>query len=133
MINKQCVVFVNTLKKSHPCINYSVRNYVSCADNRSPIQNRPATNTHIKLLLVTIQINKGDIKLAWTRWLTDSNFLSPLVHTMRFFPIVTLLIAANGVYRMQWKCSHYATATTSPTLLNKKQIVVAIRKNAQCE
>ena len=32
------------------------------------------------------------------------------------FLISILLIACtNGLYRTQWKCSHYATATTSPT------------------
>ena len=57
-----------------------------------------------------------------------------LVHTVRFFLIATaiLIIAANGLYRTHWKCSHYATATTSPTPYvahhKLKQITVAIRK-----
>ena len=43
-----------------------------------------------------------------------------LAENLGFFfrEIVTaiLLIATNGLYRIQWKCSHYATATTSPIL-----------------
>ena len=35
---------------------------------------------------------------------------------MRFFLIAIAIpfIATNGLYRTQWKCSHYVTATTSP-------------------
>ena len=38
------------------------------------------------------------------------------VHTVRFLLIATAIhpIATNGWYRTLWKCSHYATATTSP-------------------
>ena len=58
------------------------------------------------------------------------------VHTVRFFLIATAIpsIARNGLHRTQWKCSHYATATTSPTPLqpivikNKSQSQIA-----QCE
>ena len=52
---------------------------------------------------------------------------------MRFFLIATAipLIATNGLYRTQWRCSHYATATTSPTPYGahyeQKQIAVANR------
>ena len=62
------------------------------------------------------------------------NQLRP-VHTVRFFLIASaiLLIATNGLYRTQWKCSHCTTVTASPppmqTIVSKKQIAVAIRKN----
>ena len=53
-----------------------------------------------------------------------------------FFPIANAihLIATNGLYRTQWKCSHCATATTSPAPIqpfvrkNKSQLQIA-----QCE
>ena len=53
-----------------------------------------------------------------------------------FFLISTAihLIAANGLYRFQWKCSHCATTTTSPVPVqsnvrkNKSQLQIA-----QCE
>ena len=55
---------------------------------------------------------------------------------MRFFLIATAihLIATNGLYRTQWKCSHCVTATTSPAPVqpivrkNKSQLQIA-----QCE
>ena len=58
------------------------------------------------------------------------------VHTVRFCLIATAIpsIATNGLHRTQWKCSHYATATTSPTPMhpivskNKSQSQIA-----QCE
>ena len=63
---------------------------------------------------------------------------SPLrpVHIVRFFLIATaiLSITRNGLHRTQWKCSHYATATTSPTPM---QPIVSKYKSqsqiAQCE
>ena len=53
-----------------------------------------------------------------------------------FFSIATVihLITTNGLYRTQWKCSHCATVTTSPTPIhpivrkNKSQLQIA-----QCE
>ena len=56
-----------------------------------------------------------------------------LIHTVRFFLIATAipLITTNGLYTTQWKCSHYATATTSPTPIqpimskNKSQSQIA--------
>ena len=53
-----------------------------------------------------------------------------------FFLIETAisLIATNGLYRTQWKCSHYATVTTSPAPIqpiiskNKSQLQIV-----QCE
>ena len=53
-----------------------------------------------------------------------------------FFPIATAIpaIATNGLQRTQWKCSHYATATTSPTPM---QPIVSKNKSlsqiVQCE
>ena len=52
---------------------------------------------------------------------------------MRFFLIATAIphIAANGLYRTQWKCSHCVTPTTSPSSIqpivnkNKSQLQVA--------
>ena len=58
------------------------------------------------------------------------------VHTVRFFLIATVIlsIARNGLHRTQWKCSHYATATTSPTpmqpIVSKNESQSQI---AQCE
>ena len=58
------------------------------------------------------------------------------VHTVRFFLIATAIpsITRNGLHRTQWKCSHYATATTSPTPM---QPIVSKNKSqsqiAQCE
>ena len=58
------------------------------------------------------------------------------VHTVRFFLIAIVIpsIATNGLHRTQWKCSHYATATTSPTPM---QPIVSKNKSqsqiAQCE
>ena len=55
---------------------------------------------------------------------------------MRFFLIATSIssIATNGLHRTQWKCSHYATATTSPTSM---QPIVSKNKSqsqiVQCE
>ena len=59
-----------------------------------------------------------------------------LVHTARFFLIATAIphIATNGLYRTQWKCSHCATATTSPAsiqpIVSKSKLQLRI---AQCE
>ena len=58
------------------------------------------------------------------------------VHTVRFFLIATAipLITTNGLCRTHWKCSYYATATTSPTPIqpivskNKSQL-----QSSQCE
>ena len=67
---------------------------------------------------------------------TDQSFTLGLIHTVRFFLIATaiLLIATNGLYRTQWKCSHSATATRSPTLM---QLIMSKNKSqsqiAQCE
>ena len=38
------------------------------------------------------------------------------IHTVRFFLIPTAipLITENGLYRIEWKCLHYVTVTTSP-------------------
>ena len=55
------------------------------------------------------------------------------IHTVRFFLIATAipLVAANGLYRIQWKCSHHATVTTSPAPIqsivskNKSQSQIA--------
>ena len=70
MINKRCVVFVNTLRKSHPHINYSVRNYVSYLQHTETmgLQYKLAhyNYTDTKLKLLTIQINKVDMKLLYT-------------------------------------------------------------------
>ena len=46
--------------------------------------------------------------------------------TLCFFVIATviLLIVTNGLYRTQWKYSHYVTAMTSPT-----PVLPIIRKN----
>ena len=63
-----------------------------------------------------------------------------LVHTLRFFLIATVIIhiATDGLYRIQWKCSHYVTATTSSTpikpVINKnKSQSQSEKKNAMCE
>ena len=75
MINKQCVVFVNTLRKSHPHINYS--NYLLYLPHTETMRlqyklaHYSYTDTELKLL--TIRINKVDIKLYWTP-LIPSNF-----------------------------------------------------------
>ena len=59
--------------------------------------------------------------------------------TLQFFLISTaiLLIARNGLYRTQWKCSHYATATTSPSpiypIVSRNKSQLQSEKNAQCE
>ena len=55
---------------------------------------------------------------------------------MRFFLIATAipLVTTNGLYRTQWKCSHYATMTTSPTpiqaIMSKNKLQSQI---TQCE
>ena len=53
-----------------------------------------------------------------------------------FFQILIAipLITTNGLYRTQWKCSHYATATTPPAftqpIVSKSKLQLQI---AQCE
>ena len=78
--------------------------------------------------------------LSVTQWImTQSTILEDIlrpVHTVRFFLIATAIpsIAANGLHRTQWMCSHCANATTSPTPM---QPIVSKNKSqppiAQCE
>ena len=79
------------------------------------------------------------IKIIPSPLLVSKSFLVHLlrpVHTVRFFLIATaiLLIVTNALYRIQWKCSHCVTATTSPSLT---QLIVSKNKSqlqiAQCE
>ena len=55
-----------------------------------------------------------------------------LIYTAYFFLIATaiLLIVTDGLHRTQWKCSHYATATTSPIqpIINKNKLQSHFRK-----
>ena len=57
-------------------------------------------------------------------------------HCGIFFLIATVipLIAANGWYSIDWKCSHYATVTTSPPPM---QLIVSKTRSqsqiVQCE
>ena len=53
----------------------------------------------------------------WYKATTLFTLILRPVHTVHFFLIAAaiLLIVTNGLYRIQWKCSHCATVTTSPT------------------
>ena len=64
-------------------------------------------------------------------FLVSSQVRVRAVHNVRVFLIATaiFLIGTNGLYRTQWKCSHYATATTSSSKLQSQ----SEKKFAQCE
>ena len=74
------------------------------------------------LLCGIILTNKAELQIHfWShRPHTRSRFCLAVSFRVRshcvFFLIATAInpIATNGLYRTQWKCSHYASATTSP-------------------
>ena len=84
----------------------------------------------------------GPVKVLWDRdRVPHGKDMRPVevlwfIHTVHFFLIATaiLLVEVNGLYRIQWKCSHYATATTS---LAPFQPIVSKNKSqsqiAQCK
>ena len=99
----------------------------------------PSKAAHVKQnkgyrIIIYCSILTMAATLSENTYVTNFSFYRP-VHIVRFFLIATaiLLITTNGLYRSKWKCSHFVTATTSPTpiqpIVSKKQIAVAIRKN----
>ena len=119
------------------CVLFSSCNCDSCYRNKWAVQDSVKAFTPCDCdsitISYTIHYNKKQITFAnHTVW-TDLRGSFTLCD---FFLIATAipLIATNGFHRTQWKCSHYATMTTSPTPIqpimskNKSQSQIA-----QCE
>ena len=78
-------------------------------------------------------------KISQSQSLSANRPLLWLIHTVRYFLIATAipLVATNGLYRTQWKCSHYVTAIKSPVpiqpIISKNKSQSKSEKNAQCK